>query len=265
MQSGSQTLLDDGHGQSIIDALTGGEGAGLIGTASGTQLAGAGLYSAYVGTVVDLVHIMGSLHTAQYQYIPAIASPQQEALNLRLNTPPSFHNPKSVIVIGLPSIQQNIAPPLRAAHPDQAACLTKPGVVLPVEGAPLVFSTGFAHDLVLHLNYPPGTKPSAARPQDIPLIADAFHGGLVLAPEPKRRALHDAASSPATLVTPAASVRTAAAPTPPASAENSSAGITGTVKGYWGFEPFTGPTMPLQDAPGKRFGGSPETTPWTTG
>src|SRR6185437_3435965 len=67
MQTGSQTLLDDGHGQSIIASLTGGETAGLIGTASATQLAGAGVYSAYVGTVVDLVHLMGSLHTARYQ------------------------------------------------------------------------------------------------------------------------------------------------------------------------------------------------------
>src|ERR1019366_3203465 len=91
-QSGNQTLLDDGHGQSIIDALTGGASAGLISTASATQLAGAGVYSAYVGTVVDLVHIMGSLHTARYQYIPAIAFPEQQSLNLRLNTPPSFHN-----------------------------------------------------------------------------------------------------------------------------------------------------------------------------
>ncbi len=104
-QTGSQTLLDDGHGQNIVDALTGNAGAGLISTAAGTQLAGGGLYSAYVGSIVDLVHIMGSLHTAQYQYIPAISFPQDDELNLRLNTPPSFHNPKSVIVIGLPSVQ----------------------------------------------------------------------------------------------------------------------------------------------------------------
>src|SRR5579863_5652430 len=173
-QSGSQTLLDDGHGQSIIAALTGGESAGLIGAASTTQLAGSGLYSAYVGTIVDFVHIMGSMHTAQYQYIPAIAFPLQQQLNLRLNTPPSFHNPKSVIVIGLPSIQQTIPPPLRAADPKFVACLQKPGVVLPVEGAPLVYSTSFAHDLVLHLNLP-----AAAKPQDIPLTPDAFHGGLM--------------------------------------------------------------------------------------
>jgi len=255
-QTGSQTLLDDGHGQTIIDALTGNASAGLIGTASTTQLAGGGLYSSYVGTIVDFVHIMGSLHTAQYQYIPAIALPQQQSLNLRLNTPPSFHNPKSVIVIGLPSIQGTVPPPLRAADPKQVACLQKPGVVLPVEGAPLVFSTGFAHDLVLHLNYPAGAKPDAAEKQDIPLTADAFRGGLVLATIPKRHAL----PSPVVKVSPPASP----VETNDVRVENGSPGanaaetdaitgaeLTGTVKGLWGFETFTGPTMPLQETPGK--------------
>jgi hypothetical protein len=242
-QTGSQTLLDDGHGQSIIDALTGSTSQGLIGTVSTTQLAGGGLYSAYVGSIVDLVHIMGSLHTAQYQYIPAIAFPDQQSLNLRLNTPPSFHNPKSVIVIGLPSVQQTIPPPLRAADPKIVSCLLKPDVVLSVEGAPLVFSTGFAHDMVLQLNFPTGAKSSS---QDIPLTADAFRGGLVLATVPKRHALPEDQTSPHT----AASAPGAAKATHVAS-DASGAQLTGTVKGYWGFDTFVGPTMPLQNVPGK--------------
>ncbi len=243
-QTGGQTLLDDGHGQTIVDALTGSTSQGLISTASTTQMLGGGMYSAYVGSIVDLVHIMGSLHTAQYQYIPAIAFPQQAALNLRLNTPPSFHNPKSVIVIGLPSIQATVPPPLRAADPKHVSCLQKPGVVLPVEGAPLVFSTGFAHDLVLHLNDPAGAKGEA---QDIPLTADPSRGGLVLATIPKRHALPmvsaeqaktDESSAPATPLIPL--------PDPATGAE-----LTGTIKGFWGFDAFNGPTMPLEDTPGK--------------
>ncbi|MGA1981084.1 MAG: hypothetical protein ABSG84_01315 [Acidobacteriaceae bacterium] len=255
-QTGSQTLLDDGHGQTIIDALTGNASAGLIGTASTTQLAGGGLYSSYVGTIVDFVHIMGSLHTAQYQYIPAIAFPQQQSLNLRLNTPPSFHNPKSVIVIGLPSIQQTIPPPLRAADPKQIACLQKPGVVLQVEGAPLVFSTGFAHDLVLHLNYPGGAKPDAAEKQDIPLTADAFRGGLVLATIPKRHALPNPAAKVSLPTSPVDASDPASENGPPAASAAgvdaiTGAELTGTVQGFWGFETFTGPTLPLQETPGK--------------
>ena len=173
-QTGSQTLLDDGHGQTVVASLTSGASSDFINAASATSLAGGGTYSAYVGAVVDLVRLTSGLHTAQYQYIPAIAFPQDASLNLRLNTPPSFHNPKSVIVIGLPSIQTSTAPPLRPSDPKFVTCLLKPNVVLPVEGAPLVFSTSFAHDLVLHLesgrlNYRhtphPGRLPGRPSPQ----------------------------------------------------------------------------------------------------
>src|ERR1700757_677635 len=151
-QAGTQSLLDDGHGTTVAAALSNGPGSDLITQASYTQMAGAGLYSAYVGAIVDLVRLMSGLHTAKYQYIPAIAFPTGEALNLRLNTPPSFHDPKSVIVIGLPAIQAAVPPPLPPADPKVVPCLLKPSIVLPVEGAPLVFSTAFAHDLVLHLD-----------------------------------------------------------------------------------------------------------------
>jgi hypothetical protein len=245
-QVGNQMLLDDGHGQTIVAALTSGASADLIAQSSYTQLAGAGLYSAYVGAIVDVVRIMGSLHTAQYQYIPAIGFPQEQSLNLRLNTPPSFHNPKSVIVIGLPSIQPSTAPPLRPADPKLVSCLAKPGVALPVDGAPLVYSTGFAHDLVLHLNYPAGVQPGSAQPQDIPLSADAYQGGLVLATIPQRHPLPEENVPAAPLPAPANA-------TAPAAAKESSPQLTGTIRGAWGFDPFIGPTMPLQNAPGKNW------------
>lgn len=270
-QSGNQLLLDDGHGQSIADALSYGANSDFINQASNTQLAGGGLYSAYVGAIVDLVRITSTLHTAQYQYIPAIAFPHQEQLNLRLNAPPSFHNPKSVIVIGLPAIQNAVPPPLRAADPKQIACLLRPDLVLGLEGAPLVFSTAFAHELVLHVNSPGQTK-------DIPVTPDAFRGGLILAPKEQREILpvqpeseadkavekeldKDIVTQP---VTPPA-VQPAIQPqAPPSSVSAGSekpadrhaaldapAQLTGTVSGMWGFDHFTGPTLPLQDVPGK--------------
>jgi hypothetical protein len=243
-QAGNQSLLDDGHGETVAAALANGAGGDLINQASYTSMAGAGLYSAYVGAVVDLVRIMSGLHTAKYQYIPAIAFPNGEALNLRLNTPPSFHDPKSVIVIGLPAIQAAVPPPLRPADPKEISCLLKPAVVLPVEGAPLVFSTAYAHDLVLHLDGPgPGT--------DIPVTPDAFQGGLVLAHVPARRPLPLEATS-----SDDAPAATDPRPTPtsPQAASSSSSGtnaITGIVKGFWGFDEFTGPVLNLQDTPGK--------------
>src|SRR5580704_695541 len=172
-QSGTQTLLDDGHAQTVVANLTSGDTSTFINAASSTGMAGGGLYSAYVGAIVDLVHLMSGLHTAHYQYIPAIAFPTDESLNLRLNTPPSFNNPKSVIVIGLPAIQASVPPPLRPADPKQISCLLKPSLALPVEGAPLVFSTSFAHDLVLHI---PSLYGNVAA-TEIPLTPDAFQGG----------------------------------------------------------------------------------------
>ncbi|WP_084081042.1 hypothetical protein [Edaphobacter aggregans] len=238
-QTGTQTLLDDGHGQTVVSMLSGNDASAFLGAAASTSMAGGGLYSAYVGAVVDLVRLMGNLHTAQYQYIPAISFPQAEQLNLRLNTAPSFHNPKSVIVIGLPAIQNAVPPPLRAADPRHVTCLLRPNVVLPVEGAPLVFSTGFAHDLVLHIN------DSEAR-QDIPLTPDAFKGGLVLASTHERKALplpaDDASAKPEAEKT--------KSPTPPSSPDSPRTPLTGTITGFWGFDPYTGPTLPLQDVPG---------------
>ena len=238
-QSGTQTLLDDGHAQTIVASLTSGDTSSFINAASYTGMAGGGVYSAYVGAIVDLVHLMSGLHTAHYQYIPAIAFPDGPSLNLRLNVPPSFNNPKSVIVIGLPAIQASTPPPLRPADPKHINCLLKPTLTLPVEGAPLVFSTSFAHDLVLHIDSPaPGI--------DIPLTPDAFRGGLVLAPSSKRKALPLSTATPDQSSTGTTAATPAAVPATPL--PNT---ITGTIKGFWGFDAFTGPTVQLQDTPGR--------------
>jgi hypothetical protein len=258
-QTGNQLLLDDGHGQTIAAAISSGPTSDFILQASNTAMVGGGLYSAYVGAIVDLVRLTSSLHTAQYQYIPAIAFPKQEQLNLRLNAPPSFHNPKSVIVIGLPAIQTATPPPLRAADAKQVACLLRPDLVLGLEGAPLVFSTGFAHELVLHVNSPEHIP-------DIPLTPDAFRGGLVLAPKTQRELLPPAPSKvddPALdkdIVTVPADQKAAKstsvlAPAPETAKhpEGALAGasLTGTLNGMWGFDHFSGPTLPLQNVPGK--------------
>jgi hypothetical protein len=241
-QTGTQTLLDDGHGESMIATLSSGVNSDFINAASYTGLAGGGVYSAYVGAIVDLVRIMGNLHTAKYQYIPAIGFPQGQSLNLRLNMPPSFQNPKSVLVIGLPAVQKAVAPPLRPADAAHVACLLQPQVVLPIEGAPLVFSTSFAHDLVLHLKTPPGAPAEA----DIPLVPDAFQGGLVLEHGVERREILRDPLPPAgsDAEVDAVAKPDAAKPQP------KPVMIEGTIEGRWGFDPFVGPTVPLQQLPG---------------
>src|ERR1700676_2402125 len=146
-----QLVLDDGHSQSMVAVLTSGAGSDLVGAISATKFAGGGAYSPYVGAIVDVARMMENFRTAGYQYIPALALPKQDELNLKLNNPPSFHKPMSVLVIGLPAIEAAQLPPLRAVEPKQVFCLQRSGLVLPADGAPLVFSTDYAHDMVLHV------------------------------------------------------------------------------------------------------------------
>ncbi len=261
-QIGSQTLLDDGHGQSVVAALSSGPASDFINAASYTQIAGGGTFSPYVGAIVDLFRLTSTLHTAQYQYIPAITFPADhgggatpesntgQTLNLRLNTPPSFHNPKSVIVIGLPAVQQSVLPPLRPADPDHISCLLDPHMVLPIEGAPLVFSTEFAHDLILHLNLPAKAGDPGGR-LNLPIVADAYQGGLTLDPNPPRRKeLPLALNDPDPITPMPAASDTVPSPTP-AEPAIPGAPITGTIEGYWGFDRYVGPTLPLQNVPGQ--------------
>jgi hypothetical protein len=215
-QTSAPVLLSDGHGAGVAEALSSGPSSDFINSASLTQPAGGGLYSAYVGAVVDLVHIVSMLKTAQYQYIPGLSFPKGDTLNLKLNTPPSFHNPKTVIVIGLPAIQKAKLPPLVPQDPHFVGCLLNPKMVLPVQGAPLVFSSDFAHNLVLHVDH-------GGKPLDIAVTANAFDGGL----EPAKDSPAPAASTPLT--------------------------VTGTLHGQWGFDTFTGPAFTLQQVDGKAW------------
>jgi hypothetical protein len=138
-QNPDQLVLDDGHSQSMVAALTSGSGPDLIGQLSTTRLAGGGVYSPYVGAVVDLAKMMESFHTPEYRYIPALALPHVDQLNLKLNHPPSFRKPMSVIVLSLPAVEAAQLPPLRAVDASQALCLEKPELLLAAEGAPVVF------------------------------------------------------------------------------------------------------------------------------
>jgi len=232
-QSSAPMLLSDGHGQSIAEVLSTGASSDFINAASTTPLAAAGVYSAYVGAIVDLVHLASLLRTAQYQYIPGLSFPEGPTLNLKLNAPPSFNKPQTVIVIGLPAIQKAKLPPLHPHNPSQIECLLQPKLTLPLEGAPLVFSTSFAHDLVLHLNRNGANA-------DIPLKPDAFEGGLIVSKDEKHEQLHDSKD----------------AKPQDSAAKNGSATdltVTGTVHGYWGFDHFDGPTLTLQQIDGKNW------------
>ena len=203
-QNTDQLVLDDAHSQNMVAALTSSTSADLLAQISSTPTARSGFYSPYIGAVVDVVRILGTTHTAQYQYIPALALPQEDELNLRLNNPPSFRNPKSVLVIGMPPIRSAPPPPLRAVEPSQVLCAGKPQLVLPAEGAPLVFATNLAHNLVLQV------ERKSAPAIDLPAKADAERGGFVI----ETHALESA---------------------------DLDGEVTGTIRGLWGFNSFDGP------------------------
>lgn len=228
-ENGDQLVLDDPHSQSMVAELTSGAGADLIGQISSTPLAGAGYYSAYVGAVIDVAHLLTSFHTADYQYIPALALPKVDQLNLQLNVAPSFEKPKSVLVIALPAIEHVQLPPLRPVDQKGVYCLQDASLLLPVVGAPLVFSTSLGHNWILHA----WSKSGGAL--DIPVRADAAKGGFVLDPHPATRGQNVSV---------------------PTEAEITKLGpdASGTLRAQWGFDAFEGPTFALR---------TPHSATWT--
>ncbi|MGC2163766.1 MAG: hypothetical protein WA634_17810, partial [Silvibacterium sp.] len=204
-------ILNDGHSTSIVEALTSGPAGDLALQASYTPPANFGYTSSYVASAMDIARILDSFHTAEYQYIPALAEQTGNALSLKLNTPPSFHNPKSVLVIALPAVEAAQPPPLHPVDEKQVYCAQNTTLALPVDGAPLVFSTRYARNLTLHLEAANGKS------VDLPLQPDAVQGGL-------------------------------AVDTKPLAGTVIGADVKASIRGDWGFGPFTGPVVHLQGA-----------------
>lgn len=210
MQGQDSLIMSDGHSTSIVEGMTSAYALDLAQQISATPQAGFGYYSPYVAAVADIARIMDSFHTAQYRYIPALVNEQDDQLALELNTPPSFHNPKSVLVVALPAVQPPQMPPLRPVDPKQVYCAEQTELVLPAEGAPLVFATGYAHNMVLHL------KGKNGKFVDLPVRADAEKGGFVA---------NTAGLSPS----------------------NFGDILDGSLSGYWGFEAYDGPEFRLEN------------------
>ncbi|MBN2973177.1 hypothetical protein JW805_14255 [Roseomonas aeriglobus] len=176
-----------------------------------TREGGAGFYSPYIGLARDLARLFGAFRSAQYQYVPALALGRGERVHLQLNTAPSFQNPRSVLVAPLPPIGA-VPPPAWRPASGETQCLTRPGLTLALDDASLIFATGYARDLALRLTVADGKM------VDVPLAPQAASGGLRLAGD-----------------------------LPALSGPVSSA----MLHGRWGFDPFTGPRLPVRlDAAG---------------
>ncbi|MBH0114690.1 hypothetical protein I5E68_17210 [Novosphingobium sp. YJ-S2-02] len=198
-------VLGDVHSNSITDTLTGAPTA-LALQLSAVPEAGGGTYSPYIGVVRDVAKLLGAFSNPTFNYLPALTTAHDDRLSLLLNAAPSFQKPKTVMVAAMPSIEASRPPRLRAS--DAApVCLARPGAVLPVEGAPLVFSTAFAHDMAVTITSASG------RTVEVPVAPQADKGGYRLD-----------------------------APLP----EGLSGAMRARLHGLWGFTPFEGPEFAVQ-------------------
>jgi hypothetical protein len=210
-QGRESLILDDGRSASLAQALTSGPASDLAMEASNTPQLRSGYYGPFIGSIFDIAKILDSLHTAQYQYFPALTALHGQQIALTLNAPPSFHDPKSVLVVALPAIEPPQFPTLHPVNPTEILCASKDPLVLPVEGAPVVFSSAYAHDAVLRVTQKDGSS------LELQAQPDAARGGFVVSPTPATsRALAESA--------------------------------TAALQAQWGFEQYRGPSFKLADA-----------------
>ena len=224
-QGGESLILDDGHGATLAQALTSGPASDLAMEASSTPQLRSGYYGPFIGSIFDIAKILDSLHTAQYQYIPALTSAHGRQVALTLNAPPSFHDPKSVLVVAMPAIEAPQLPALHPVPPNDTLCASKDPLVLSVDGAPVVFSTAYAHDAVLRIERKNGAS------LELPARVDPARGGFVVSLPPETAKVPDDAG-------------------------------TATVHAEWGFDHYDGPTFKLADGRAQSWslasGDSPE-------
>jgi hypothetical protein len=210
-QGRESLILDDGRSASLTQALTSGPASDLAMEASSAPQLKSGYYGPFIGSIFDIAKILDSLRTAQYQYFPALTALHGRQVALTLNAPPSFHDPKSVLVVALPAIEPPQFPTLHPVSPNETLCASKDPLVLPVEGAPVVFSSGYAHDAVLRFTRKDGSS------LELPAQADAARGGFVASP-------------------------------PSAMSKGLAESGTAVLHAQWGFDQYSGPSFKLADA-----------------
>ncbi|KQM21027.1 hypothetical protein [Novosphingobium sp. Leaf2] len=206
VQNKDALVLSDLHSNSLADTLTG-TPTDLAIQLSYTREAGAGYYSSYIAVARDVAKIFGAFNNPQFNYQPALTMRKGDVLSLLLNAAPSFAKPKSVMLAALPAVEDDKLPRLRSTA-SGPICAARPRVVLPVEGAPLVFSTDFAHAMKARLTSASGQT------VEVPVTAQAEQGGYVLS----------AGAVPGGFT----------------------GAITARLQGQWGFVSFDGPEFHLE-------------------
>lgn len=209
-QNREALVLQAQRGTTLAETLTG-TPVDLAYRIAATREAGAGYYSPYIGLARDVARLFGAFRTAQYQYLPALTVGSGDNIQLKLNAPPSFQNPRSVMLAPLPPIGVT-APPAWQAAGAAPICLARSDVAIPLDDASLLFATRYARDLAISVTVD-------GKASEIPVLVDVAAGGV----------------RPARLDALAANVGIEG----------------GVLHGKWGFDRFSGPRLPLiLDAPG---------------
>lgn len=208
LENRESLVLADMHSNSIAETLAGAP-TDLALQLSTTREAGYGYYTPYIGVVRDVARIFGAFSNPQFDYLPTLSLRRDDDVSLLLNAAPSFQKPKSVLVAAMPGIEADRPPQLRNLQ-EGPICASRPGAVLPIDGAPLVYSTGYARKMALRIT-------AGGRAFDLPVEARADKGGYVLAND------H---APPSGLAGP----------------------VKAVLHGFWGFTPFEGPEFALQFA-----------------
>lgn len=167
LENRESLVLNDVHSSSLAETIAGAP-TNLALQLSYTREAGFGYYSQYIAVVRDIAKLFGAFSNPQFRYLPALGLRGGDRLSLLLDTAPSFAKPRSVIVAPMPAIGGDSPPRLRAAS-DAPLCGADPALALPVEGAPLIYSTDFAREMAL-----------VAGGQRVPLRPRADRGGYVV-------------------------------------------------------------------------------------
>lgn len=197
-------VLADVHSSSMSEAIAGAP-TDLALQLSSTREAGLGYYSPYIGVVRDIARVFGAFSNPQLGYLPSLSLRRGDSVSLMLNAAPSFDKPRSVLVAAMPAIEANSPPRLRSTAP-HPLCGAKSELVLPVEGAPLIYATEYLRDMKLRLT-------AGDRTIDLPVEARADRGGYVVV---------------------------GAMPT------DLKGKVGARLQGYWGFDPYEGPEFALQ-------------------
>lgn len=206
-------VLADVHSSSIAETLLGAP-TDLALQLSYTREAGFGQYSPYIAVARDIARVFGAFSSPQFRYLPALSLRDGEQVSLMLNAAPSFAKPLSVLVASMPAIGGSNAPRLRGGT-TEAICGARAGAVFPVEGAPLIYSTGYAREMRVRLTS------STGKTADWPVVARPDRGGYVLEGTP--------------------------------STVGFSGEVEAHLHGFWGFDAIEGPIFRLQFPGGGRW------------